>query len=182
MAVLVKKSFLQNFSPNFHFFQNSFAAQFSTTFVFLKKQNGGANFLDILLVLLRCEEPLQQSQLAYARMPADRDVLHDPLFRADDSPQRKSPSTTPLPRSDYSHPLISLHQRKINSYTEKNNWSHALERDQCLAIVVAVQIVELINSSNKCLKFMRAAHSNLQRQNTVYSHKKYVTLQHLLLM
>ena len=29
---------------------------------------------------------------------------------------------------------------------------------------------------------MRAAHSNLQRQNTVYSYKKYVTLQHLLLM
>ena len=42
-----KKSFIQNFSPNFHFFQKSFAAQFSTTFVFLKKQNGGANFLDI---------------------------------------------------------------------------------------------------------------------------------------
>ena len=49
-------------------------------------------------------------------------------------------------------------------------------------IIVAVQIVELINSSNKCSKFMRAAHSNLQRQNTVYSHKKYVILQHLLLM
>ena len=29
---------------------------------------------------------------------------------------------------------------------------------------------------------MRAAHSNLQRQNTVYSHKKYVILEHLLLM
>ena len=29
---------------------------------------------------------------------------------------------------------------------------------------------------------MRAPHSNLQRQNTVYSHKKYVILQHLLLM
>ena len=29
---------------------------------------------------------------------------------------------------------------------------------------------------------MRAAHSNLQRQNTVYSHKKYEILQHLLLM
>ena len=29
---------------------------------------------------------------------------------------------------------------------------------------------------------MRAAHINLQRQNTVYSHKKYVILQHLLLM
>ena len=29
---------------------------------------------------------------------------------------------------------------------------------------------------------MRAAHSNLQRQNTVYPHKKYVILQHLLLM
>ena len=29
---------------------------------------------------------------------------------------------------------------------------------------------------------MRAAHSNLQRQNTMYSHKKYVILQHLLLM
>ena len=29
---------------------------------------------------------------------------------------------------------------------------------------------------------MRAVHSNLQRQNTMYSHKKYVTLQHLLLM
>ena len=29
---------------------------------------------------------------------------------------------------------------------------------------------------------MRAAHSNLWRQNTVYSHKKYVILQHLLLM
>ena len=29
---------------------------------------------------------------------------------------------------------------------------------------------------------MRVAHSNLQRQNTVYSHKKYVILQHLLLM
>ena len=29
---------------------------------------------------------------------------------------------------------------------------------------------------------MRAAHSNLQRQNTVYSHKKCVVLQHLLLM
>ena len=67
------------------------------------------------------------------------------------------------------------------SYTERNNWCHALERDQCLAIV-AVQIVELIKSSNKFSKFMRAAHSNLQRQNTVYSHKKYVTLQHLLLM
>ena len=29
---------------------------------------------------------------------------------------------------------------------------------------------------------MRAAHSNVQRQNTVYPHKKYVILQHLLLM
>ena len=29
---------------------------------------------------------------------------------------------------------------------------------------------------------MRAAHSNLQRQNTVYSHKEYVILQHSLLM
>ena len=29
---------------------------------------------------------------------------------------------------------------------------------------------------------MRTADSNLQRQNTVYSHKKYVILQHLLLM
>ena len=29
---------------------------------------------------------------------------------------------------------------------------------------------------------MRAAHSNLQRQNTVYLHKKYVILQHLLIM
>ena len=29
---------------------------------------------------------------------------------------------------------------------------------------------------------MRAAHSNLQRQNTVYSHIKYVILQHFLLM
>ena len=29
---------------------------------------------------------------------------------------------------------------------------------------------------------MQAAHSNLQRQNTVYSHIKYVILQHLLLM
>ena len=29
---------------------------------------------------------------------------------------------------------------------------------------------------------MRAAHSNLQRQNTMHSHKKYVILQHLLLM
>ena len=29
---------------------------------------------------------------------------------------------------------------------------------------------------------MRGAHSNLQRQNTVYSHKKYVILQYLLLM
>ena len=67
-------------------------------------------------------------------------------------------------------------------YTERNNWCHALEKDQCLAIV-AVQIVELMNLSNKCTKFMRAAHnSNLQRQNTVYSHKKYVILQHLLLM
>ena len=56
-------------------------------------------------------------------------------------------------------------------YTERNNWCNALERDQCLAIV-AVQIVELINSSNKCSKFMRAAHSNLLRQNTVYSHTK----------
>ena len=54
-------------------------------------------------------------------------------------------------------------------------------RDQCLAIV-AVQIFELINSSIKCSKFMRAAHNNLQRQNTIYSHKKYVILQHLLLM
>ena len=49
MAVLVKKSFFQNFSPNFDFFPKSFAAQFSTnlaqfstTFVFSKKQNGGA--------------------------------------------------------------------------------------------------------------------------------------------
>ena len=61
MAVLVKKSFFQNFSPNFDFFPKSFPAQFSTnlaqfstniaqfstTFVFLKKQNGVANFLDI---------------------------------------------------------------------------------------------------------------------------------------
>ena len=47
MAVLVKNSFFQNFSANFDFFQKSFAAQFSTTFVFLKKQNCGANFLDI---------------------------------------------------------------------------------------------------------------------------------------
>ena len=67
------------------------------------------------------------------------------------------------------------------NYTEGNNWFHALERDQCLA-VVAFQIVELINSSSKCSKFMRAAHSNVQRQNTVYSHKEYVILQHLLLM
>ena len=66
-------------------------------------------------------------------------------------------------------------------YTERNNWWRALERDQCLAIV-AVRIVELINSSNKCSKFMRAAHSNLQRQITMYSHKKYVILQHLPLM
>ena len=66
-------------------------------------------------------------------------------------------------------------------YTERSNWCHALERDQSLAIV-AVQIVELINSSNKCSKFKRAAHSNLQRLNTGYSHKKYVILQHLLLM
>ena len=58
MAVLVKKSFFQNFSPNFDFFQKSFAAQFSrnlaqfsTTFVSLKKQNGGANFLDIISYL-----------------------------------------------------------------------------------------------------------------------------------
>ena len=29
---------------------------------------------------------------------------------------------------------------------------------------------------------MRATRSNLQRQNIVYSHKKYVILQHLLLM
>ena len=28
---------------------------------------------------------------------------------------------------------------------------------------------------------MLAAHSNLQRQNTIYSHKNYVILQHLLL-
>ena len=48
--------------------------------------------------------------------------------------------------------------------------------------IVSVQIVELRNSSNKWSKFMRAAHSNLQRQNTMYSHKKYVILQHLLLM
>ena len=54
MAVLVKNSFFQNCSPDFDFFQKSFAAQFSTnlaqfstTFVFLKKQNGGANFLVI---------------------------------------------------------------------------------------------------------------------------------------
>ena len=33
-----------------------------------------------------------------------------------------------------------------------------------------------------CSKFMRAAQSNLQRQNTVYSHKKYVILKNLLLM
>ena len=69
----------------------------------------------------------------------------------------------------------------LHGYTERNNWCHALERDQCLAIM-AVQIVELINASNKCSKFMRAAHSNLQRQNTVYSRKKYVILQYLLLM
>ena len=55
MVALVKKSFYQNFSPNFHFFQKSFAAQFSTnlaqfstTFVFLKKENDRANFLDIV--------------------------------------------------------------------------------------------------------------------------------------
>ena len=29
---------------------------------------------------------------------------------------------------------------------------------------------------------MRAAHSNVQRPNTVYSHEKYVILPHLLLM
>ena len=29
---------------------------------------------------------------------------------------------------------------------------------------------------------MRAAHSNLQRQNTMYSHETYLILQHLLLM
>ena len=52
-------------------------------------------------------------------------------------------------------------------YTERNSWCHALERDQCLA-VVAVQIVELRNSSNNCSKFTRAAYSNLWRQNTVY--------------
>ena len=74
-------------------------------------------------------------------------------------------------------PILHL----IHAYTERNNWYYALERDQFLAIV-AVHIVELRNSSNKCSKFMRAAHSNLQRQNTMYSHKKYVTLQHLLLM
>ena len=71
--------------------------------------------------------------------------------------------------------------RSYSHYTERNNWCHALERDQCLAIE-AIQIVELINSSNKCSKFMRSAHSNLQRQNTVYPHKKYVILQHILLM
>ena len=69
----------------------------------------------------------------------------------------------------------------VHWHTERNNWCHALERDQCLAIV-AVQIVELIKSSNKCSKFMRATHCNLQRQNTVYSHEEYVILQHLLLM
>ena len=47
---------------------------------------------------------------------------------------------------------------------------------------MAVQIVKLIDSSNEWSKFMRAAHSNLQTQNTMYSHKKYVILQHLLLM
>ena len=36
--------------------------------------------------------------------------------------------------------------------------------------------------SNFYSKLMRAVHSNLQRQNTMYSHKKYVILQHLLLM
>ena len=51
---------------------------------------------------------------------------------------------------------------------EGNNWWHVLKRDQCLAIV-AVQIVELINSSNESLKFMQAAHSNLQGKNTIYS-------------
>ena len=80
----------------------------------------------------------------------------------------------------YVHVCRSIHKNnnKAQNYknnkndTERNNWCHALERDQCLAIV-AVQIVELTNSSNRCSKFMRAAHSNLQRQNTVYSHKKY---------
>ena len=54
MAVLVKKSFFKIIALIFIFFQKSFVAQlstnlaqFSTTFVFLKKQNGGANFLDI---------------------------------------------------------------------------------------------------------------------------------------
>ena len=49
MAVLVKKSFFHNVGPNFHFSFKSFPAPFSTnlaqlstTFVFSKKQNGGA--------------------------------------------------------------------------------------------------------------------------------------------
>ena len=58
----------------------------------------------------------------------------------------------------------------MHPHTERNNWCHALERDQCLAIV-AVQIVEVINSSNNCSKFMRAAHSNLQTKYCVFTYK-----------
>ena len=85
-----------------------------------------------------------------------------------------------ITKSDKGNTTVAMDKNKY-IHMERNNWCHALERDQCLAIV-AVQIVELINSSNKCTKFMRAAHSILQRQNTVYSHKKYVILQHLLVM
>ena len=74
MAVLVKKSFFQNISPNFHFFQKSFAAQFSTnlaqfstTFVFSKKQNDGANFLDI---------PFSAKQQPYHRICNDIIILY----------------------------------------------------------------------------------------------------------
>ena len=38
MAALVKKSFFQNFSPNFYFSQKSFVAQFNTTFFSKKKK------------------------------------------------------------------------------------------------------------------------------------------------
>ena len=63
--------------------------------------------------------------------------------------------------------IIFRYAMELMDYTGRNNWWRTLQRDQCLAIV-AVQ--------------MRAAHNNLQRQNTMYSHKKYVILEHLLLM
>ena len=62
--------------------------------------------------------------------------------------------------------------KRLESTRREITGAMHLKETSFLAIV-AVQIVELINSSNKCSKFMRAAHSNLQRQNNVHYYYYY---------